>query len=79
MSAGEVFKKGGEGYWINKYIMLEFKNAQNDPAGRDTFFNYEAEYLLKEIIPMKATEKIQKEVKALRNASTSRSYSQIQK
>lgn len=67
--AGDVFKKGGEGYWINKYIMLEFKNAQNDPAGRDTFFNYEAEYILEGNYSDESNRKeFRKEVKALRNA-----------
>lgn len=43
----ETFKNTTEAFFVNQYIMLEFKNAMRDIPGRDTFFNYEAEYILK--------------------------------
>ena len=44
--SGNVFRKGTDKYWMNKYIMGTFKNAQDNSGSRDTFFNYEAEYIL---------------------------------
>lgn len=41
-----AFRNTSENYLVNQYIMLHFKNAQNDLPDRKTFFNYEAEYIL---------------------------------
>ncbi|MEE3362778.1 MAG: DUF5702 domain-containing protein [Anaerovoracaceae bacterium] len=43
---GNVFRAGTDRYMINQYIMRHFKNAQDSGSGGDTFFNYEAEYIL---------------------------------
>jgi hypothetical protein len=42
-----VFKNSSKNFMVNQYIMHNFKNAQQDLPGKDTFFNYEAEYILK--------------------------------
>lgn len=42
-----AFRNTSKNYLVNQYIMVHFKNAQNDQSGRQTFFNYEAEYILK--------------------------------
>jgi hypothetical protein len=42
-----VFQNSSKNYLVNQYIMMNFKNAQCDLPERSTFFNYEAEYILK--------------------------------
>ncbi len=42
-----VFRNTSKNFLVNQYIMLNFKNAQADIPNRNTFFNYEAEYILK--------------------------------
>jgi len=42
-----VFQNTSRNFLVNQYIMMNFKNAQQDIPGRKTFFNYEAEYILK--------------------------------
>jgi hypothetical protein len=42
-----VFKNTSKNFLLNQYIMKNFKNAQQDIPDRETFFNYEAEYILK--------------------------------
>lgn len=42
-----VFRNTSKNFLVNQYIMMNFKNAQSDLNGRNTFFNYEAEYILK--------------------------------
>jgi hypothetical protein len=42
-----AFQDNCKGFFVNQYIMTTFKNAQNDIPERNTFFNYEAEYILK--------------------------------
>ena len=42
----EIFARGTDNYLFDLYIMKEFKNAQDQDVGRDTFFQYEAEYIL---------------------------------
>ena len=43
----DVFRNSSKNFLVNQYIMMNFKNAQADIPGRETFFNYEAEYILK--------------------------------
>jgi hypothetical protein len=42
-----VFQNTSKNFLVNQYIMMHFKNAQAYIPGRNTFFNYEAEYILK--------------------------------
>jgi hypothetical protein len=42
-----AFRNTSKGFVVNQYIMMMFKNALKDISGRETFFNYEAEYILK--------------------------------
>lgn len=42
-----AFRNTSKNFLVNRYIMTNFKNAQADQKGRETFFNYEAEYILK--------------------------------
>ena len=42
----DVLERGTDNYLFDLYIMREFKNAQDRDIGRDTFFEYEAEYIL---------------------------------
>ncbi|MCI2061382.1 MAG: DUF5702 domain-containing protein [Eubacteriaceae bacterium] len=67
--AGKVFRKGTDKYWMNKYIMSTFKNAQDNSGGRDTFFNYEAEYILEgHYSDEKNRKAFKRELMLLRNA-----------
>ncbi len=43
----QVFQKGTEQYLINQYIMMYFNNAYQHIGNHNTFFNNEAEYILK--------------------------------
>ena len=43
----DVFQNTSKTFLVNQYIMMVFKNAQKDIPARKTFFNYEAEYILK--------------------------------
>ena len=42
----EIITRGTDNYLFDLYIMRQFKNAQDSDVGRDTFFQYEAEYIL---------------------------------
>lgn len=42
-----VFRNTSKNFLVNQYIMTHFKNAQSDIPDYDTFFNFEAEYILK--------------------------------
>lgn len=42
-----VFRSTSKNFLVNQYVMMNFKNAQADIPERKTFFNYEAEYILK--------------------------------
>jgi len=42
-----VFQNTSKNFLVNQYILLNFKNAQADLPDHSTFFNYEAEYILK--------------------------------
>ena len=42
----DIITRGTDNYLFDLYIMREFKNAQDQEVGRDTFFQYEAEYIL---------------------------------
>lgn len=42
----EIFERGTDNYLFDLYIMRQFRNAQDQDVGRDTFFQYEAEYIL---------------------------------
>lgn len=42
-----VFRNTSKNFLANQYVMMNFKNAQSDIPERETFFNYEAEYILK--------------------------------
>jgi hypothetical protein len=67
--SGNVFRAGTERYMINQYIMDHFKNAQDSRGGRDTFFNYEAEYILEgSMSDEKNRKKFRAELTVLRNA-----------
>ena len=46
-SADDIFRKGSDRFFTNQYIMMHFKNAQNQSTGKDTFFTNEVEYILK--------------------------------
>lgn len=46
-SADDIFRKGSNRFFTNQYIMMHFKNAQNQSTGKDTFFTNEVEYILK--------------------------------
>lgn len=41
-----ILTKGSKKYLVTNYIMSQFKNRQNQNIGKDTFFRYEAEYIL---------------------------------
>jgi hypothetical protein len=41
-----VFRNTSNNFLVNQYIMMNFKNAHTDLPGLETFFNYEAEYIL---------------------------------
>jgi hypothetical protein len=43
----DVFQNTSKAFLVNQYIMMVFKNAQKDIPDRNTFFNYEVEYILK--------------------------------
>ncbi|MGI6256460.1 MAG: DUF5702 domain-containing protein [Anaerovoracaceae bacterium] len=45
--ADQIFKEGSDRFFTNQYIMMHFKNAQNQNTGKNTFFVNEAEYILK--------------------------------
>jgi hypothetical protein len=42
-----VFRNTSKNFLVNQYILMNFKNAQSDLPERKTFFNYEAEYIIK--------------------------------
>ena len=42
----DALKKGSTNYFTNRYILMNFKNAQNREINRETFFSYEAEYII---------------------------------
>ena len=42
----DALKKGSTNYLVNRYILMNFKNAQNREINRETFFSYEAEYII---------------------------------
>jgi len=42
-----VFRNTSKNFLVNQYIMTYFKNAQSNIPNMDTFFNFEAEYILK--------------------------------
>lgn len=42
-----AFRNTSKNFIVNQYILMNFKNAQSDIPERETFFNYEAEYILK--------------------------------
>jgi hypothetical protein len=42
-----VFRNTSKNFLVNQYIMTHFKNAQTDITELETFFNFEAEYILK--------------------------------
>ncbi|MEA4922804.1 MAG: DUF5702 domain-containing protein [Eubacteriaceae bacterium] len=44
--ADQVFRKGSDAYLMNRYIMSHFKNGSMQDLGRETFFKYEAEYII---------------------------------
>jgi hypothetical protein len=41
-----VFRNTSKNFLVNQYIMTHFKNAHKDIPELDTFFNFEAEYIL---------------------------------
>lgn len=43
---GKVFEKGTDNFFVNRYIMTMFKNLRNQSIDRESFFNYEIEYIL---------------------------------
>lgn len=63
-----VFKNTSKNFVVNQYILMSFKNAQKDIPGRETFFNYEAEYILKgEFEDRKNKNLIRRDLLLLRN------------
>jgi len=43
---GKVFEEGSKNFLVNRYIMSMFRNAQDQSMKKNTFFKYEAEYIL---------------------------------
>ena len=65
----EVIARGTDNYLFDLYIMREFKNAQDQDVGRDTFFRYEAEYILEGKLSDQDNRKaFRRELVLLRNA-----------
>lgn len=66
----EIFARGTDNYLFDLYIMRQFKNAQDQDVGRDTFFQYEAEYILEGNLSDEANRKaFRRELVLLRNAA----------
>ncbi|MBQ3964774.1 MAG: hypothetical protein II682_04975 [Firmicutes bacterium] len=65
----DVLARGTDNYLFDLYIMREFKNAQDHEVGRETFFEYEAEYILEGKLSDQANRKaFRRELLLVRNA-----------
>ncbi len=66
----EIFSRGTDNYLFDLYIMREFRNAQDQDVGRETFFRYEAEYILEGgMSDRENREAFRRELVLLRNAA----------
>lgn len=69
-SLSDVVSRGTDNYLFDLYIMREFKNAQDQNVGRETFFQYEAEYILEGgMSDRENREAFRRELVLLRNAA----------